>query len=594
MSRLERNRHSGFKNYIRNGFIGSILAAFLITVLSVIAIQSIRHARHNFLYQTSQELFSTKNLIYYFEARTSSFYAFLLTGNNKYLNRKMANENGFLNSLEAIRQTSQDSAVLQFLEDIIKINTEYQKHINRAIDLKLSQQILNNDFDNSILPTSQKLFQTLKAFELFQQQRYEQVRQQFLAISNRIFASFILLAILAILLASALGLLFSTTVIRLYRKSEETLTHLRRSKALTNSIIESALDCIISIDDQGRIIRFNSAAERTFGYSRFDVLGRDMPTLLIPPSFRAMYQTAFNKYSWTKESLILGKRIETIALKKDKTKFNVEMTITEIKFDGQHLFTGFLRDITDRKKAEGDKIKAIQARDELVGVISHELKNPLTAIFTSTELLIRAFQNVPNRMERERSLIERVQEATQRMNRLISDLLDITQIESGHLQLEIQENSVAFLIESAIQRIQPLAHSKQIKIETNISSDTPWIYCDKDRIIQVLCRLLENSIKFSPDQSTIEINATSTDANLILSVKDHGPGIPSSDLNKIFDRFWQAKQTAFKGTGLGLPISKGIIEAHGGKLWVKSELGIGTQLFFTLKRVSSFQTQAVS
>jgi signal transduction histidine kinase len=168
------------------------------------------------------------------------------------------------------------------------------------------------------------------------------------------------------------------------------------------------------------------------------------------------------------------------------------------------------------------------------------------------------------------------------MSRLIEDLLSTASIESEHVLIDRQLNSVGPLIKDALELMQPLATRKDIQFTIEVAESLPPILADRERTMQVFANLIGNAIKFSPFGGTISVRAARFEEYVQFSLEDAGPGIPENQLARIFDRFWQAPGSTGKGSGLGLFIVKGIVEAHAGKVWAASEVGTGTTLFFTL------------
>jgi signal transduction histidine kinase len=226
--------------------------------------------------------------------------------------------------------------------------------------------------------------------------------------------------------------------------------------------------------------------------------------------------------------------------------------------------------------------KAIKDRDEMIGVISHELKNPLTNMQLSTELLLKLLPQTPE-LEKARNIIVKINPSIKRMSRLITDLLDVTRIEAKSLKVDMKINLLDKIMIDLSEFFMPSLNEKSIQLKTNIPSDCVEVLCDEDRTIQILTNLINNSIKFTESGGKINICAKKIGSMVEITVEDTGKGISEESLTHVFDRFWQEKNTAYIGTGLGLAISKGLVEAQGGKMWVKSLHGSGTTFYFTLK-----------
>jgi len=236
----------------------------------------------------------------------------------------------------------------------------------------------------------------------------------------------------------------------------------------------------------------------------------------------------------------------------------------------------------DNARLYAEARSAIQARDDLLAVVSHDLGNPLSAIRLGTTLLLR---QVPSE-EAEAGAwkhLENIRTAVSQMERLITDLLEMKRIEAGYLALEKERCSVTSLLDEAIDAFAEIAAGKNITL-LKLPSDAAVIEADRTRLQQVFSNLIGNAIKFTPSGGTIEVGATAHDSEVVFAVRDTGSGIPPEHLSHVFDRFWQARRAERHGIGLGLAIVKGIIEAHGGRVWVESEVGRGSSFYFTVPR----------
>ena len=227
--------------------------------------------------------------------------------------------------------------------------------------------------------------------------------------------------------------------------------------------------------------------------------------------------------------------------------------------------------------------RAVQARQELMATVSHDLRNPLANIVLSAGLLLRA-PSTDELAAREKQ-IRVIQRAADRMNRIILDLLDVASIDAGHLAIERNAHPIAALVSDAIELNAAKAARMMLRLEGALVGEGFEVDCDRDRLLQLFGNLIGNAIKFTPSGGAINVRAEPRDGGeALFSVADTGPGISIDDLPHIFDRYWQARSTARLGTGLGLSISKGIVEAHGGHIWAESIPGQGATFFFTIPR----------
>ncbi|MGH7552953.1 MAG: GAF domain-containing sensor histidine kinase, partial [Longimicrobiales bacterium] len=223
--------------------------------------------------------------------------------------------------------------------------------------------------------------------------------------------------------------------------------------------------------------------------------------------------------------------------------------------------------------------EALRTRDEVLAIVSHDLRNPLNTIGMTTQFLLEAPCD-PVKLQKHLEVILRAEE---RMDRLIQDLLDVARIEAGKA-LAIQERMErpAELVREAHEAFAAQAHEKGIRFECNAPSELPMVSVDRGRILQVLSNLISNALKFTPRGGQVAVSVSAVDGEVQVSVRDTGPGIGAQERERIFLPFWQAKRATRTGAGLGLAISHGIIEQHGGRIWVESEIGAGTIVSFSL------------
>jgi PAS domain S-box-containing protein len=222
--------------------------------------------------------------------------------------------------------------------------------------------------------------------------------------------------------------------------------------------------------------------------------------------------------------------------------------------------------------------QAVRAREEVTAIVSHDLKNPLNAILMSAGL-IRRSEGDPERVQQHADAIER---SVHRMRSLVHDLLDLARLDAGRFTLDRQPQAVAALASEAVALIQPLASGKTLALELDTSAAAgASVTCDRERVLQVFSNLLGNAVTHTPHGGRITVRAHTAGREVVLAVADTGPGIPAQEQRLVFDRFWKSRASR-QGTGLGLSIAKGIVEAHGGRIWVESEPPGGAIFLFTL------------
>ncbi len=223
--------------------------------------------------------------------------------------------------------------------------------------------------------------------------------------------------------------------------------------------------------------------------------------------------------------------------------------------------------------------QATRARDDVLAVVAHDLRNPLNTVTMAVSLML---ENTPVEKVQERRQVEIVRRAADRMNRMIQDLLDVKRMESGRLGIEPQPESPASLVNDTVEMLRPIATGSTIVLESEVAENLLPVMADSSRIQQVLSNLVGNAVKFTPRDGRVTVCAEPIDGGVRFGVKDNGPGIPPDQVPHIFGQFWQAMPSDRRGIGLGLAIAKGIVEAHGGMIWVESQVGVGSNFFFTL------------
>jgi len=223
--------------------------------------------------------------------------------------------------------------------------------------------------------------------------------------------------------------------------------------------------------------------------------------------------------------------------------------------------------------------EAARARDDLLGVVAHDLRNPLALISLSAQQVAR---QLPADAARARRATEAIERSCTRANRLIERLLDIRRAQDGRLPLVSQSLSAVGLVAEAIEAQAPLAATRSLSLEMDAPDGLPPVWADHDRISEVLANLIGNAVKFTPPGGRISVGVVNREEDVLFSVKDNGPGIPTEALPHLFEVFWQGGRRELGGFGMGLPIARSIIAAHGGHIWVESKPGSGCTVFFTL------------
>ncbi|MCG8457234.1 MAG: PAS domain S-box protein, partial [Holophagales bacterium] len=362
---------------------------------------------------------------------------------------------------------------------------------------------------------------------------------------------------------------------------------LRQSEERKSAMLETALDCIVTIDHRGSIVEFNPAAEATFGYSKDEVIGRSMADLLLPEEYRRAHAAGMARYAESGKAKVRGQRLELPALRSDGQTLLMEVAITRLPTsEGEPLFAGYMRDISARKKAEERMSQALEeakeanrAKSDFLASMSHELRTPLNVICGMTEL-------AKDEMEAGEvgAYLDTIGSSASSLLALIDDLLDISRIEAGRFEITLNPVAVRPLIEDLCRPLEHRALDKGLQIGWHVDESVPEnLILDARRLAQVLLNLLSNAIKFTLDGSvSLHVTAEATTRGrhlLTFEVTDTGIGFDPEKAHLIFERFAQLRRPSGgrpEGTGLGLAISHALAQLMGGELLAESEEGRGS------------------
>jgi len=364
-----------------------------------------------------------------------------------------------------------------------------------------------------------------------------------------------------------------------------------KEKAYIENLVDNAGDAIISTDVGDRILTWNHGAEVIFGYSKEETVGQSL-TILLPSHRAGELEEIRDKVRLTG----VIRNLEVRRIKKDGIIIEASLAVSPIR-DKDDNVIGFLhlaRDVTEKKRYEQRLKELDKMKSAFVSNVSHELRTPLTAIKASADnMLDRLIGDLNGKQV---GYLTRIKSNSDRLARLINDLLDLSTIEAGKIDLRPTNLPLVTLVKEAAESLRPVAAEKLINL-TVMSADPGVIaWADRDKVIQVLMNLIGNALKFTPNRGKVTIAvAKNSAAWMQISVTDTGPGIPAEEVNKVFGRFYQIGQAGTQktqGTGLGLAISKALVEMHGGKIWVESEAGKGSTFSFTLPAEQPFQLES--
>ena len=376
---------------------------------------------------------------------------------------------------------------------------------------------------------------------------------------------------------------------------EAVQANLRESEERFRLLVEQMRDyAIFMIDTEGRVVTWNMGAEVMTGYRSEEIIGRPI--------------TMF----YTQEDLQEGKPVRLLSVaaatgrvedegwrvRKDGSRFWANVIITRLQDDKGRVrgFAKITRDLTEHRRMQhraeerarqleeaNQKLRELdQLKSSFVATVSHELRTPLTAIKGfSNNLLTGVVGPLPDKAV---SYLTRIERNADRLTRMISGLLDLARIEAGQITLRLTPVAMSDVVKDVLESLQSLSREKVITVKTH-GSDIPVIHADRDRIFQILANLIQNALKFTPPHGAVDIDLSAlADGGVQVTVRDTGPGIPVDKRDKVFEKFYRlpVPETEGGGAGLGLAITKSLVELHGGTIWVTSTPGAGSEFMFRL------------
>jgi PAS domain S-box-containing protein len=368
------------------------------------------------------------------------------------------------------------------------------------------------------------------------------------------------------------------------KRTEE---ELRQAEERMRSVVNHVIDGIITIDERGRVESFNPAAEKLFGYARTDVIGQNVKVLM-PEPYHGEHDHYIQSYVTTGVAKIIGIGREVVGRRKDGSTFPMELAVSAFHIGPRRYFTGIVRDITERKRLEqelrqrlADLAEADRQKNEFLAMLAHELRNPLAPMRNALHLMRLPGAEV-TMVAQARDMMER---QMHHLVRLVDDLLDVSRIIRGNIELRKEPVDLAVAVSRAVETAQPVVEAQGHHLAVSLAEQPVWVEGDLIRLSQVIANLLTNAAKYTDKAGRITVKLEREDGEAVVRVRDTGVGIPPDLQPRIFDLFVQGDRTLARsqgGLGIGLTLVKRLVEMHAGTIAVASA-GVGQGSEFTVR-----------
>ncbi len=572
------------KNSVRTiSVIGALLVMVFFLTAGFMAYQSQSHLQHSrkLVIKTSQLIIQLKSVLSTLKDCETGQRGYVITGDPTYLEPYEKCRDVVQNKINRLEELiNGDTQDRKNVEELRKFSAIKLYELHRTIvsrrdsGFEAARTIVSDNSGRQAMDQMRRLIGKME-------DKQEQLLEQRLNDLDREFETSRIYSLVLIGLGTSILFGMLLLIGKLVSAREMELAILRETQRILadreirlSSILDTAAEGIISTNGAGIIESVNSAAYKIFKYQA-GVLERKNISELLPQ---------FSQLIDGSEAITLndkGVTVETTGLNSDGTELPVELAYNSTEVNGKKIITSIIRDITERKVIE-------RRVSEFYSTVSHELRTPLTSIRGSLSLMDggRAGELSP----RAQQLVKVARSESERLIRLINDILDIKKIESGKLELRIEPIEVKELVNESIAGIYGFAEQANVRITPQVDA-LGILNCDKDRVEQVLANLISNAIKFSPPKGEIVVRVSQNpNGNWRFSVTDHGQGIAEEELHKLFGLFQQLDPSDSRrkgGTGLGLAICKALVEKHGGKIGVESKPGRGSIFWFELPNAKS-------
>ncbi|AOP36262.1 PAS domain-containing sensor histidine kinase [Leptospira tipperaryensis] len=361
------------------------------------------------------------------------------------------------------------------------------------------------------------------------------------------------------------------------------ITDRKKAEQKFKDLLESAPDAMVIVNREGNIVLVNSQTLNLFGWDRDQLLGQKIE-ILVPLRYKEIHPKHRDQFFENPKVRSMGAGLELHGLRKDGSEFPVEISLSPLETEEGLFISSTIRDVTNRKIFEQKLQDANRLRSQFLASMSHELRTPLNGIIGFSEFLLDEKPGSLN--DRQKEYLSDILDSGQHLLNLINDILDLSKVESGKMELLIESFPVKKVVDEVLSVIDTFAKNKKIQLNLTLESDIHDVSLDRKRFKQILFNLLSNAVKFTDEQGKVDVILNQIDGKYLdLQVNDTGIGIKSDDIGKLFREFEQlntGSSRQYQGTGLGLALTKRFVELMGGKIKVESKMGVGSKFYVRL------------